>query len=197
MKFETLVLATRNRHKSEELRAMLSGLRLSIQDMNDHPACPEVEEDGETLEENALKKARETFRCTGRPCAADDTGLEVYYLLDQPGVRSARYAGENATYADNNRKLLDELTQVPARRREARFRCVIALVSRDVEQLFEGVMEGTIAFQPRGSNGFGYDPLFIPAGRTETYAELPADEKNRISHRALAMRQLLEFLKTA
>ncbi len=195
MKIDTLVLATRNPHKTEEMRALLSGSGITIRDLTEFPDCPEVEEDGKTLEDNALKKALAAHRCTGLPVIADDTGLEVYYLLGAPGVYSARYAGENATYEDNNRRLLEEMKQVPPRKRQARFRCVVALVGKGLEQYFEGKVEGDLLREPRGSNGFGYDPIFRPQGDARSYAELSADEKNAVSHRGLAIRQLQEFLQ--
>jgi XTP/dITP diphosphohydrolase len=194
MKYDSIVVATRNPHKVEEIRAMLAELPVTVRDLRDFPDCPDVVEDGDTLEANALKKARAAHRCTGLPVIADDTGLEVYYLLGAPGVYSARYAGENATYEDNNRKLLREMTQVPARKRQARFRCVIALVAGDGEQLFEGKVEGVILHAPRGGNGFGYDPVFRPDGFDRSYAELDAGEKNAISHRGRAVQELLSFL---
>ncbi|MBE0642605.1 MAG: RdgB/HAM1 family non-canonical purine NTP pyrophosphatase [Bacteroidetes bacterium] len=196
MKFDTIVVATRNAHKAEEIRAMLTGLPVTVKDLRDFPDCPEVDEDGETLEDNALKKARVAHQCTGLPVIADDTGLEVYYLLGAPGVFSARYAGENATYADNNRKLRAAMTQVPARRRQARFRCVVALVAKGSEQFFEGKVEGDILSAPRGTNGFGYDPMFRPDGFDESYAELSAEQKNGISHRARAISAFISFLQS-
>ncbi|MDX9759752.1 MAG: RdgB/HAM1 family non-canonical purine NTP pyrophosphatase [Bacteroidota bacterium] len=194
MKFDTLVVATRNPHKAEEIRALLAGLPITIRDLREFPDCPDVEEDGETLEDNAWKKAVAASRCTGLPVIADDTGLEVHYLLGAPGVRSARYAGEHASYDDNNRKLIRVLTQVPARRRQARFRCVIALVAQGVEEMFEGKVDGDILLAPRGSNGFGYDPIFRPVGFTESYAELDTARKNAISHRGRAIEALRNFL---
>lgn len=196
MKIDTLVLATRNPHKTEEIRAMLADLPITVRDLTEFADCPEVEEDGKTLEANALKKALTAHRCTGLPVIADDTGLEVYYLLGAPGVYSARYAGEDATYEDNNRKLLSEMTQVPPRRRQARFRCVVALVGAGLEEYFEGKVEGDILRAPRGSNGFGYDPVFRPEDEERSYAELPAEDKNRISHRALAIRRLKDYLQS-
>lgn len=196
MKFDTIVLATRNAHKVEEIRAMLADLPITVKDLRDFPDCPDVDEDGDTLEENALKKARVAHQCSGLPVIADDTGLEVYYLLGAPGVYSARYAGENASYADNNRKLLNAMTQVPARRRQARFRCVVALVAKGSEQLFEGKVEGEILHAAQGANGFGYDPVFRPEGFRQSYAELTADEKNSISHRARAISELISFLQS-
>lgn len=196
MKIDTLVIATRNPHKADEIRAMLSGLPVTVKDMRDFDTCPEVEEDGRTLEENALKKALEVHRCTGLPVIADDTGLEVYYLLGEPGVRSARYAGENATYEDNNHKLLKRMTQVPARKRQARFRSVIAFVAKGVEEYFEGKVEGRILLKPRGNGGFGYDPIFQPDGYGVSFAELSTEEKNRISHRGRALEQFKTYIQS-
>ena len=194
---DTLVIATRNRHKVEEIRAILAPLGVTVRDLSDVPGCPDVEETGITLEENALLKARAAHACSGLPVIADDTGLEVYYLLGVPGVFSARYAGENATYADNCRKLLRALVGVPSRRRQARFRTVVAFVEKGRELLFDGTIEGKIGLAERGGNGFGYDPLFIPEGYTRTYAELTLDEKNRISHRGLAVQKFRDFLDTS
>jgi XTP/dITP diphosphohydrolase len=194
MKLDTIVLATRNPHKTSEMKALLADLPVTVRDMSEFPGCPEVEEDGATLEENAWKKAEAVYRCTGLPAVADDTGLEVYYLLGRPGVYSARYAGEDATYADNCKKLLQELTQVPARKRDARFRCVIALVGPGTEEYFEGRVEGRILLTPRGSGGFGYDPVFQAEGFSRSFAELTPEEKNAVSHRGNALRKLKDFL---
>jgi non-canonical purine NTP pyrophosphatase (RdgB/HAM1 family) len=194
MKTNTIVLATRNPHKTEEIKALLNGLPITVKDLRDFPEFPEVEETGDTLEENARLKALAAHVRTGLPAIADDTGLEVYYLLGRPGVYSARYAGENVSYDDNNKKLLRELTQVPARKRQARFRCVVALVDGRDDRFFEGRVEGRIGLVPRGMNGFGYDPLFIPEGYDSSYAELTQEEKNSISHRGRAIRALIEYL---
>ncbi len=190
----TIVLATRNNDKAAEIRAILQPYNIEIKSMNDFPGCPEVEEDGATLEENALKKARAVRSFTGLPAVADDTGLEVYYLLRQPGVYSARYAGENATYQDNVRKLLREMTQVPRRRRGARFRTVAAYVDGTSERCFEGCVEGEILFHPRGTNGFGYDPVFQPEGSNRSFAEMTAEEKNAVSHRGRAVAAFAEYI---
>jgi XTP/dITP diphosphohydrolase len=194
MTISSLVLATRNPHKTAELRALLAPAGVDVLGLDAFPPYPEVVEDGATLEDNALKKAREAHRRCGLPAVADDTGLEVYYLLGAPGVYSARYAGEQASYADNNRKLLRAMVQVPARKRGARFRCVMALVADGLERSFEGRIEGRIGLELRGGNGFGYDPLFYPADGERSYAELTAEEKNAISHRARAAAALQEFL---
>jgi XTP/dITP diphosphohydrolase len=195
-----LVVATRNANKLVEIRAGLADLAYEITGAGDHPGTPEVDEDAPTLEGNAEKKARWVAAATGLLALADDTGLEVDALGGAPGVYSARWAGPGCTYADNNAKLLRELAAVPDARRTARFRCVIAIAAPgpaapDFESrvrgcrvtLHEGRVEGRILTQPRGTQGFGYDPVFwIPAlGRT--LAELPLDEKNRISHRARAL----------
>jgi XTP/dITP diphosphohydrolase len=194
MKLDTIVLATRNPHKAAEMKALFADLPFTVRDLSEFPSCPDVEEDGDTLEDNAYKKAEAAYRCTGLPAVADDTGLEVYYMLGRPGVYSARYAGEDATYADNCKKLLHELTQVPARKRDARFRCVIALVGPGTEEYFEGRVEGRILLSPQGSSGFGYDPVFQAEGFTRSFAELTPEEKNAVSHRGNALRTLKEFL---
>ncbi|MBI5214626.1 MAG: XTP/dITP diphosphatase [Ignavibacteriae bacterium] len=189
-----LLLATRNKGKLIEISALLSGLPFEIHSVLEFPNIPEVVEDGETLEANALKKAREVFMASNIPTIADDSGLEVYSLNMMPGVISARYAGENITYAENNQKLFNELKNTPPELRKARFRCVIAYISPTEERLFEGVCEGSILEEERGKNGFGYDPLFVPSGFSETFAELTLETKNKISHRAQALMQLKKHL---
>jgi len=191
-----LLLATNNQHKVEEIRRLLAGLPFDVMSLRDISNITETDEDQPTLELNALKKAREAFHATGILSLADDTGLECYFLELQPGVRSARYAGENATYEENNKKLLWQLKGVPPRHRNARFRTVVAIVGKDIEKIFEGRVEGRILEAPRGTNGFGYDPLFLPNGHSKTYAEMTLEEKNQISHRAAALAQAIEFLKT-
>jgi len=195
-----LILATRNQDKAKEIKKILSDLtppagNFEILDLSSFPDCPEVPEDGKTLRENALKKARGVFKQTEILTLADDTGLEVDYLLGAPGVYSSRYAGENATYEDNRRKLLHALKGVPPRRRTARFKCVTALVGNGIEETTEGVVEGKILFESRGKEGFGYDPLFVPQGCDKTYAEIAPEEKNRISHRAKALEKMKEVLR--
>jgi XTP/dITP diphosphohydrolase len=182
-----LVLATRNLHKIEEIKDILRDLSLEILTTEDFPKIPPLVEDCRTLEENALKKARVVFEVAQLPSLADDSGLEVFYLGKRPGVFSARYAGSHATYEDNNKLLLSELKGVPPRRRNAQFRCVVAFVTDKGEQVVEGVMEGTMIEAARGSNGFGYDPIFKPKGFDQTYAEMPSELKNKVSHRAKAL----------
>lgn len=189
-----ILIATNNQHKVEEISHLLSSLQFSVRSLDDFPNIPKTLEDEPTLEGNAMKKAREAFKTTGVLTLADDTGLECYYLELKPGVLSARYSGENATYAENNAKLLQALKGVPPRRRNARFRSVIAIVGSNIQKVVEGTMEGAIAEAPHGSNGFGYDPLFIPRGSKKTYAEMSLEEKNKVSHRAAALTKAVEVL---
>lgn len=190
-----LVLATRNRHKAQELASLLSDLDISIRTMDAFPQVPDVIEDGKTCEANAIKKARVVSRATGLLTVADDTGLEVDALGGQPGVYAARYAGEHVTYEDNWRKLLRELSGVPHDRRTARFITVAAIASPSGEvQVAEGQLQGIITEEPAGAQGFGYDPVFFVPELGKTLAELSPDEKNRISHRAKAFAQVREIL---
>jgi XTP/dITP diphosphohydrolase len=191
-----LVLATRNRHKGEELAALLGDLPIRIRTLADFPHAPEVVEDGTTCEANAIKKATEIARATGLPAVADDTGLEVDALDGRPGVYAARYAGEQATYADNCRKLLQELSGVPREQRTARFLTVAALAGPDgTVRVTQGALDGVITEQPRGGQGFGYDPVFFVPALGRTLAELSPAEKNAISHRAAAFRKMKEILR--
>jgi XTP/dITP diphosphohydrolase len=186
-----VVLASRNRGKLREIVPLLAGLGLDLVTIDDvAPAC-ELREDGATFEDNALAKARQAAQATGLAAIADDSGLEVDALAGAPGVHSARYAGLPSDDARNNAKLLAALNDVPAPRR-GRFRCVAAYVDSagGVELARSGACEGEILDQPRGDLGFGYDPLFLVPGRGRTMAELPLDEKNRLSHRAAAFRAL-------
>ncbi len=190
----TILLATNNPHKAEEMAALLDSLDdIAVRTLRQLGLrLPEPLEDGATLEANALIKARETFAATGMPTLADDTGLEVPALGGAPGVFSARYAGPDATYADNCRKLLDALAEGDDR--TARFRTVICYVDPLRTLLVDGSVHGTIALMPRGSEGFGYDPLFVPDGSEQTFAEMAPSEKNAISHRARALAALRERL---
>ena len=191
-----LVLATRNRHKVSEIRAILQGLNLTIRTLDDFPTVPEVVEDGTTCQENAIKKARMVAQQTGRLALADDTGLEVEALGGRPGVYSSRFAGERATFSDNRHKLLQELKGVPGLKRKALFRCITALASPTlVLAVEEGVLPGRIAVQERGQAGFGYDPILLLPGCRRTLAEMTPEEKNRISHRARALAKIKRHLK--
>jgi XTP/dITP diphosphohydrolase len=195
MNISKLLLATHNKHKAEEIQAMLRDFGVEVLTLDAFPQVGEIIEDAETIEGNALKKAKEVFDRTGVPAMADDTGLEVFYLNKAPGVYSSRYAGPEATYADNCRKLLKSLKGVPPRRRGAQFRCVLALVTPDAPPIFaEGVCPGVITESPRGEAGFGYDPIFLPDGYRQTFAEMPLDVKNGISHRGRAIQKMKELL---
>lgn len=188
-----IVLATQNPGKVTEIRALLADLPVELIPARTLDAPPSVVEDKPTLEGNAHKKAEAYYRYTGLPALADDTGLEVEALEGKPGVRSARFAGAEATYADNNELLLRELEGQSNRR--AQFRTVVAFIDGDEVRYFEGVCKGHIAEAPRGTGGFGYDPLFVPEGESRTFAEMPSDEKNAISHRKRALHQFVVFLR--
>lgn len=190
-----LVLATRNKHKIEEIKTLTRDLGIEILTLNDFPYIPHLLENGSTFQENALGKARQVFQHMKLPSLADDSGLEVFFINKRPGVWSARYSGESATDERNNDKLLNEMRGVAPRRRAAQFVAVLALVGNGFEELTEGVCPGKLAESPRGTNGFGYDPIFIPTGYTRTYAELTAEEKNAISHRSKAMEKMRDVLR--
>lgn len=190
-----LVLATANRHKVEEIQPLLAGTGVALVPVTDLVDGWDVEETGETLEDNAALKARAGVRATGLATVADDTGLFVDALDGLPGVRSSRYAGPGCTYADNVRKLLEAMAAVPRVARAARFGSVLVLACPDgSERSFEGALHGEIGIEPRGSGGFGYDPVFVlPGGGT--LAELPLEAKNRVSHRAVAFASLAAWLR--
>ena len=187
-----VLVATRNRHKLEEIRQIFALPGLELVAADEVPGLPEdVVEDAATFEGNALKKARELCRASKLWTMADDSGLEVSALGNAPGVYSARYAGEPCSYPANNAKLLCELQGVEDRR--ARFRCAIALCAPDGrEWTVDGCCPGRIIHEPRGANGFGYDPLFVPDGYAQTFAELDGATKNAISHRGAALRHAAE-----
>jgi len=189
-----IILASHNRHKVEEMKSVLRDLSVEIITLEDYPEIGDIEETGKTLNENALLKARIVNRFTGIPAIGDDTGLEVDSLNGDPGVYSARYAGENATYEDNVKKLLIEMSDFSENERTARFRTVAALVDRETEILSEGKIEGMITFEPKGTLGFGYDPLFYIPEMNCTFAELSTEEKNKISHRGHALQNLYKHL---
>lgn len=187
-----LVFATNNRHKLEEVGDVLKG-HLEILSLKEINCFDDIPETAATLEGNALLKAQHIFENYGYDCFADDTGLEVEALDGRPGVYSARYAGEDQNAARNMEKLLGELDGKLNRR--ARFRTVVALIEGAKVSYFEGKIEGTIIEQKRGSAGFGYDPVFVPDGYSQTFAELGSVIKNKISHRALAIQELIQYLK--
>lgn len=184
-----LVVATRNGGKSRELRKFLEGFPVEVKDLNDFGPIPEVEENGKTFEENAYKKASFTAKILGLPALADDSGLEVSSLQGAPGVYSARYAGPEATDAENNTKLMESLRGTEDHK--ARFCCVISVAVPSGPALtYEATCEGMILDAPRGENGFGYDPLFYYAPLNKTFGEMTLDEKSLVSHRGKAMMEL-------
>jgi len=189
-----LLVATRNHDKLREIRQILQDSGWEILSLNDFPAYPEPRENGDTFAANALIKARRGFEQTGVLTLSDDSGLEVDWLDGRPGVHSARYAGDNATHEANVDLLLRELDGVPAEKRTARFRCVMALVGDKVEITWEGVSEGRITTEKRGCSGFGYDPVFWSPEIGMNFAEASAEQKNRVSHRGRALRDLANVL---
>ncbi|HSE59799.1 MAG TPA: XTP/dITP diphosphatase [Nitrospiraceae bacterium] len=193
-----LIVATRNKDKCKELQALLQDLGVRIRTIGDFPGAPDVVEDGATCEANAMKKAQSAAQFTGLPAIADDTGLEVAALDGRPGVYAARYAGESATYEDNWRKLLHELNGVPRARRQARFVTAAAIAYPDGRvQVALGALDGVITEQPRGTAGFGYDPVFLVPDKGKTLAEMSPEEKNQVSHRARAFQQAKELLQVS
>ena len=189
---QQLIVATRNRNKTREIQQIL-GPKFELHDLTAYPEISEIVENGKSFEENAKLKAIAVSKELSGLVIADDSGLEVAALNGAPGIYSARYAGDKATDKENIDRLLGELGRIGAQRdqRRARFRCVLTLARNgQMLDMFEGIIEGTIADQPRGSRGFGYDPIFVPKGFGHTFAELPAELKNRISHRAQAIRVL-------
>ena len=191
-----LLLATRNAHKTREFAEIL-GPDFVVNDLSGEPDAPSVEETGSTFGENAILKAVAISKWSGSLVVADDSGLEVDALAGEPGVHSARYAGPNATDDANLARLLAELRRCADQSAfTARFRCVLALArGGKLVETFDGVVEGTIVDQPRGNGGFGYDPVFQPVGLIQTFGELPAEEKNRMSHRAQAIGLLRAVLE--
>lgn len=188
-----LIFATHNKNKLKEVRSLIPNTieLLSLDDIN---LLEEIEETAATIEGNALLKAQTIYKQTGINCFADDSGLLVDVLNGAPGVYSARYAGDHKNDNDNLEKLLKELSDKD--NRNAHFKTVMALIIDGKEYLFEGIINGTITTQKSGANGFGYDPIFLPNGYTETFAEMSSEIKNVISHRAKAMKQLIEFVNS-
>lgn len=187
-----LVFATNNKHKLQEVRDIV-GNRVEVLSLIDIGCCDDIPETADTLQGNALIKARHIYGKYGLDCFADDTGLEVEALGGAPGVYSARYAGEECDSEANMRKLLENLTGKS--NRNAQFRTVIALIIDGKEMLFDGIVKGTIATEKKGDSGFGYDPIFIPEGHTESFAQMSGEMKNSMSHRFRATQQLGDYLK--
>ena len=195
MCIETIVLASHNRNKAQEIQMLLGNqFHVILQQAFD---IPPIEETGSTFEENALLKAKTVYDIIGLPVIGDDSGLEVVALNNQPGVYSSRFAGDNASDDDNIDKLLRKMHNIPTEKRTARFRCVVAFLgtsSDDRPVFFEGEWAGYIAKERRGKNGFGYDPVFVDLQSNLTAAELESDQKNKISHRGKAMQSLKSYL---
>jgi XTP/dITP diphosphohydrolase len=192
-----IVFATRNKKKLEELKRITAGLPIVVLSLDDYPNCPDVKEDKDTFEGNAIKKAVEVCGCTGKPALADDSGLEVDALGGAPGVYSARYAGGSGNGNDvrNYEKLLSGLKNIPDEKRGAQFVCCVALAFPDkTVKTFFGYAKGRIGWGPKGKTGFGYDPVFIPEGKKTTFAEMSAEEKDKLSHRGKALDKLAEFI---
>jgi len=190
-----IVIATHNPDKKKEIMIALRELGVNILSLDSFPEIGEIEETGSTLLENSLIKARTVSAVTGKPAIADDTGLEVDALNGAPGIYSARYAGINVSYEDNVRKLLSEMSSFDMDSRTARFRTVVSFHSSNEELWTEGVIEGSITMNAIGKGGFGYDPVFRVRKTGKTFAEMTKQEKNRISHRGLALEKMCQLLK--
>ena len=191
----TIVLATHNQDKKIELQDALSEFPVKILSLHDFSHIGEIEETGETLLENSMLKAKTVHSIAKLPAIADDTGLEVDALAGAPGIYSARYAGGDVTYSDNVNKLLNKMKGIPSRSRGAQFRTVISFIDGERELWTEGIIKGEIGEMPVGNSGFGYDPVFFISELNKTFAELSTEEKNKISHRGLAMKKLCILLK--
>ena len=191
-----IVLATHNKDKQIELSNGLNSKGVNILSLEDFPQIGEIIEDGETLKDNALIKAHAVYKITGLPTISDDTGLEIDALNGKPGVFSARYAGENCSYLDNVNKILKNMSKVPLEFRLAQFKTVMAFVSDKMELISEGRVEGLITMEPKGIGGFGYDPVFYVTEMMKTFAEMTIEEKNKISHRGIATRNMIKILRS-
>lgn len=191
-----LLIATKNLGKVKELEKLLSDYPIILRSLNEFENIAEPEEIGKTFADNAILKAQYYAEKTGITALADDSGLEVEALNGVPGVFSARYAGENATDEERTDKLLFELKNVSENKRQARFVCVMAISDKNsiIKHVAEGIVQGQIAFSPKGANGFGYDPIFIPQGFLKTFGEISEEIKQKISHRGRAMEKIIEFL---
>ncbi|MFH0866683.1 MAG: non-canonical purine NTP diphosphatase [Bacteroidota bacterium] len=186
-----LVFATSNKHKLYEIKEAIGG-RIEILGLHEAGINEDIPETGATLEENTLIKAKYIFNKYHLNCFADDTGLEIEVLNGRPGVYSARYAGKDCNFGHNIKKVLSEMLTIE--NRKARFRCVIALILDGKIDFFEGIVNGRLLYEKRGQGGFGYDPIFVPEGYDQTFAEMPVEEKNKISHRGIAVSKLVEYL---
>lgn len=188
-----LLVASKNQGKIKEFKNILTDFKIiSLLDL-EFP--PDVIEDGSSFRENAVKKAVEIFNFSKTATAADDSGLEIDYLDKKPGVHSARFLGDNVTDFERNKKIIELLKNVPFEQRTARFRCELAYKDEKILKIFSGTVEGKIAYEIKGSYGFGYDPVFIPDGYNKTFGELGKEIKDRISHRAKALKKFSEWIK--
>ena len=190
-----VVIATHNRDKMKEIQGAISELGWEVISLYDFPEIGEIEENGKTLEENALIKAREVFKETGLPTISDDTGLEVDALDGAPGVYTARYAGEDCSYSDNVNKMLKEMSKVPMPNRGAFFKTVMVFKDENKELIVDGVVKGKISRELRGDDGFGYDPIFYVTEYDKTFAEMTMSEKSKISHRGNAINNLINSIE--
>ena len=191
-----IVLATHNKDKQAELNKAFNSKTINILSLEDFHQIGEIIEDGDTLNYNALIKAHTVYGITGLPSISDDTGLEVDALNGEPGVFSARYAGENCSYLDNVNKVLKNMSETPLDLRGAQFKTVMAFVSDNMELVSEGSVEGVITTKPKGIGGFGYDPVFYVPEMMKTFAEMTIEEKNKISHRGIATRNMITLLRS-
>lgn len=188
-----IIIASKNKNKVEQIKEYLKDLNINFLSLYDFPEIPEIAEDGKTFEENALKKSKAVYSYTNLPSLSDDSGLEIDSLNGEPGIFSARYAGNNASDEDNNKKLLRELEN--SENRKARYRCVLSLYEQEEKNnFFEGSCNGEIVKEPKGKKGFGYDPLFLPEGFDKTFGELDLVIKLKISHRGKALNKLKNYL---
>ena len=190
-----VVIATHNRDKMKEIQGVISDLGWEVISLYDFPKIEEIEENGKTLEENALIKAREVFKKTGIATISDDTGLEVEALEGAPGVYTARYAGEDCSYSDNVKKLLKDMNKIPMPNRGAKFKTVMVFKDKNKELIVEGIVKGKISRESKGDDGFGYDPIFYVTEYDKTFAEMTMSEKNKISHRGNAFNHLIDSIK--
>ena len=191
-----LVLATHNKDKCAEMSAILGEFPIDLLTLEEFPEIGEIIEDGNSLQENALIKARAVFKQTHLPSWGDDTGLEVDALNGKPGIYSARYAGKSCSYSDNVTKLMKNMLSVPEKDRTARFKTAIAFVAENMELVSRGTVEGLIATEPKGVGGFGYDPVFYMPNKGKTYSEMSMKEKNQLSHRGKAIQNMIILLQS-
>lgn len=196
MKNNSIIIATHNKDKFSEMKGLLNSLNILVYSLADFPEIGEIPETGKTLEENALIKAQTVYDITNIPSLSDDTGLEVLALNNEPGVYSARWAGENCTYQDNVNKMIAEIKYIPENDRSAQFKTVMAFVDEKLEHIEKGSIQGHILDEAKGVGGFGYDPVFYIPMEGKTFADMSKEEKGKISHRGVALKKMVNYLKT-